>query len=262
MSELQLVGLGAIGQRDDLVPQTNSKYGILAAKPLHGLNHLRNICGITGAIGKENAIRTQPLDLHGGSIPWNDGHLTASGIQRTHDILLHTAVNGHHMEPWLCARRGPGCITADSGHSILRNFSVCQCPDAVFQREIRTGQKSLLTAAASDRAGQTPGVHTVDAGDLIPLHNRVQRGGAAEIGWEIIVFPHDHSADGGRLGFIIIVRHTVVPNQGIGHDNTLVGIRGIGENFLIAGHGGVEHDLHDSVGGIAKRKAIVFFSVF
>ena len=64
------------------------------------------------------------------------------------------------------------------------------------------------------------------------------------------------------MGFIIIVRHTVVPNQGIGHDNTLVGIRGIGENFLIAGHGGVEHDLHDSVGGIAKRKAIVFFSVF
>ena len=166
------------------------------------------------------------------------------------------------MEPWLCARRGPGRITADSRHSILRDFSVYQCPDAVFQREIRTGQKSLLTAAVSDRAGQTPGVHTVDAGNLIPFHDCVQRGGAAEIGGKIIVFPHDHSADGGRLGFIIIVRHTVVPNQRIGHDNTLVGIGGIGENFLIASHGGVEHDLHDPVGGITKGKAIVFFSVF
>ena len=94
MSELQLVGLGAIGKRNDLVPQADSEHGVLPTETFHGLDHLRNICGITGAIGKENAIRTQPLDLHGGSIPWNDGHLTASGIQRTHDILLHTAVNG------------------------------------------------------------------------------------------------------------------------------------------------------------------------
>ena len=72
---------------------------------------------------------------------------------------------------------------------------------------------------------------------------------------------YDERTDGGHLGLIIIVRHTVVSNQRIGHDNCLVCIRGVRQYLLISYHGRVEYDLTYAVACVPKGKAVIFFSV-
>src|SRR5580658_301964 len=54
----------------------------------------------------------------------------------------------------------------------------------------------------------------------------------------------------------------VIPNLRIGENNDPAGIRWIGEYFLVAGDGGVEHDLAGALGGRTKTPALEDAAVF
>lgn len=49
----------------------------------------------------------------------------------------------------------------------------------------------------------------------------------------------------GAGGFVVLVIDAVVADEGIAHHNALSGVGGVGQDLLIAGHGGVEHHLAD-----------------
>ena len=49
----------------------------------------------------------------------------------------------------------------------------------------------------------------------------------------------------GAGGFVVLMIDAVVADEGIAHHNALSGVGGVGQDLLIAGHGGVEHHLAD-----------------
>ena len=53
--------------------------------------------------------------------------------------------------------------------------------------------------------------------------------------------------DGGYVRLVVFIAHAVIADQGVGHDHSLRGVGRVRENFLIAHHGGVEHQLHQRV---------------
>ena len=95
--------------------------------------------------------------------------------------------------------------------------------------------------------GQAAGIHAGNPGDVKPLHGLPKGLGAAEIGGCVIVFMDDHGGDRGTLRFEILRAYSVVADERVGHDHRLTGIGGIGQDFLIARHGSVEHDFRHPI---------------
>ena len=66
-----------------------------------------------------------------------------------------------------------------------------------------------------------------------------------------------------RLGrFLVLLVCAVVANMGIGHHDDLPGVRGIGKDFLVSGHGRIEHDLAGRFPYGAKSTALEGAAVF
>jgi hypothetical protein len=64
--------------------------------------------------------------------------------------------------------------------------------------------------------------------------------------------------------FHILGRDAVVADFGAGHRHDLSRVRRIGQDFLVAGHAGVEHDLASrfsfGAGGLAAKERAIFES--
>lgn len=56
-------------------------------------------------------------------------------------------------------------------------------------------------------------------------------------------FSDDEPGDLDLAGFGVFGVDAVVALEGVGHDEDLAGVGGVGEGFLVADHGGVEDDL-------------------
>ena len=67
---------------------------------------------------------------------------------------------------------------------------------------------------------------------------------------------HHQAFDIGARGLIIIHAGSVVADLRIGEDDDLAGIRGIGEDFLVAGEGGVENNFPGPFGEGAKTPTL------
>ena len=126
---------------------------------------------------------------------------------------------------------------------------------------VGTGNQNPAGALIPDVHGKLPGIHTGNADDAESGHDLPQGLHTAEIGGLVVIFPDDHGTGGGTAGLIVRLTHAVVADEGIGHDNGLTGVGGIGENFLITHHGGVENDLRSAVSGGSEAVAIEFRTV-
>jgi hypothetical protein len=60
-------------------------------------------------------------------------------------------------------------------------------------------------------------------------------------------FPHHHAGDVDAIRLGVFSIGTDVPDMGIGQRHDLLAIRGIGHDFLVAGHGSVEYHLPDGL---------------
>lgn len=57
VSEFQLIGLAAVGQRNDLMPQTDAENGHTAPQLPHRFDNRLHFLRVAGAIGKKHPIR-------------------------------------------------------------------------------------------------------------------------------------------------------------------------------------------------------------
>ena len=105
------------------------------------------------------------------------------------------------------------------------------------------GRSSLIAEYPCNGAG----VHTLDANDIILLQVILQRALIAEIAPPGREMPHHKSGTPGPVGFVVLMIHAVIADERIAHDDSLSGIGRIGENLLIAGHGGVENHFAHAV---------------
>ena len=126
---------------------------------------------------------------------------------------------------------------------------------------LRVHDQRLAGALVPDVAGKAAGIHPGDAHNVILNHHILQCPRGAEIGRLAVEFPDDQTADGGSVRLVVVVAHAVIADQGVGHDHGLRGVGRVGENFLIAHHGGVEHQLHQRIFLGAKAVTVKFGAV-
>ena len=101
-------------------------------------------------------------------------------------------------------------------------------------------------ATAPDRAQvprQAPRVHAGDGGQAVADEKALEPFGRPPVGGRHREIAH-HDAAAERLGGLVVLAiGAVVADVGVGERHHLPGVGGIRDDFLIAAHGGVEHEL-------------------
>ena len=91
--------------------------------------------------------------------------------------------------------------------------------------------------------GQGPGIDSLDAHHVIFLKIGIQTHAGAPVGIAILVLPDNEAGQEKPPALDILGINTGITDLGIGHGNHLPFVGGIGQNLLIAGHGGIEDHL-------------------
>jgi hypothetical protein len=71
------------------------------------------------------------------------------------------------------------------------------------------------------------------------------------------LFPDDEAPDLNAPRLVVLAVGAVVTDEGIGGDQNLPGIRGVGEHLLIAHHAGIENHLTIGIGLSTKGETFV-----
>ena len=111
---------------------------------------------------------------------------------------------------------------------------------------------------ANQRARIEPG----DDGDAVPRQERAGLGIRTPVAGDGREFANHQAFDVRPRGFVIALAGSVVADLGIGEDDDLAGVRRVGEDFLIAGEGGVENHFPGPFGRGAKTPALEDRAVF
>ena len=111
-------------------------------------------------------------------------------------------------------------------------------------------------------ADQAAGVDFGDHGDAAVGEERLRGFVGAPVARKRGEFAHDQTFDMRLRGFVIAFVGAVVADLRIGEDDDLAGIRGIGEDFLIARDGGIENHLAGAFDGRTKTTALEDRTVF
>lgn len=104
--------------------------------------------------------------------------------------------------------------------------------------------------------GQGPSIHLGDPGDAIPLQIALKAFVRSPIGRRPGRLAHHKARDAGERGLQILPIQPVVPDHRVGHRHQLPRVGRIGEDFLIAGHAGVENHLAKGGTGGAESDAV------
>ena len=152
----------------------------------------------------------------------------------------------------------PDDFAADTGYCIRRHLICAQPLQPLFERSVDVCDQAFTRSIIPDRAIKFSCIHAADSRDTVFLHDISEACCASEIGRLVIVFVHDQRSDRGLIRLIVLVGHAIVTYQWIGHNNGLVRVGRIGEDLLVADHGGVEYDLKNLVLHVAESIAAVF----
>src|SRR5690606_39946686 len=85
-----------------------------------------------------------------------------------------------------------------------------------------------------------------------PFRQRHAAPPAAGTAWHVA---HDQAGGPHLAGLVVLRGAAGAADVGIGQGDDLARVRGVGEDFLVAGHGRVEHDLADGKAGRADGYA-------
>ena len=261
MAELQLIGIAAIGKRQNLVPQADAEDGEPALQSPDGFNHFPHILGISGAVGQENAVGLQVKNLLHRGIVGNHRHIAAELVQAADDVQLHAAVNGHYVVFGVRRPGIPALFAADPGNRVPGHRRTGNDLQRLRYRGFRGGDQNSPGAEIPNAPGELPGIDAGDAGNAVFLQQLGEGLYPAEVGGGVVIVIAHNSADAGEFALVVILCHTIVADQGIGHHHHLVGIAQVGYDFLVAGHGGVENDFTHPVRVASEAVAVIFAAV-
>ena len=186
-----------------------------------------------------------------------DGDLTAPLLEAADHVFLHAVV--HQGHPQLLLAQGGielGGLPGHFLHGALHPVGMDLLQALLYMKMLRTGDHAVHGPLTAEYSGQSPGIDTLDPGDVILFQIGVQLTLAAEIAASPGQVPHDKGLRPGLGGLVVLVVHAVIANEGIAHYDPLSRVGGIGEDLLVAGHGGVEHHLTHPVCGRAHADAL------
>ncbi|MNN22188.1 hypothetical protein D3C81_1355370 [compost metagenome] len=267
VAELHLEGLGAHGQRHDLVTQADAEGGDTACDELaRGGHGVVARLGVAGAVGQEDAVRIQRQGVGGAGLGRQHRDLAAALGQHAQDVELDAVVIGDHVELRLVllavafAQRpfglGPLVRLLDRNH--LGQVHAGQAGERAGQVDgllhvvLASQDAAVLGALLAQDAGQLAGIDAGDRHHLFLL--QVVREGVflAEIGGQDRQILDDQAGGMDFRGFDILRIDTVVADMRIRQRDDLPRIARVGEDFLVTGDGGVEHHFTDGMAGSAN----------
>ena len=116
-----------------------------------------------------------------------------------------------------------------------------------FNRSVRTGQDcTALRAFFTQQGGQAAGIDIGDGDGFVAYQIVVQAFGCAEVAVQERQVADNQTGDVNAAAFFIFGVGTGVADVWIGKGNDLFAVGRVGQDFLIAGHGSVEHDFAGS----------------
>ena len=116
------------------------------------------------------------------------------------------------------------------------------------------GHHAVHCALLAQAVGQFAGVDPGHGDQLLRLQPLIQAAAGTEIGGLGDGGAQYQPAGGGDEALHVLIVGTSIADMGKGETNDLSGIGGIGEDFLIAGHGGVETEL--ALGNPGRARAM------
>ena len=149
-------------------------------------------------------------------------------------------------------------LNGNAAHGVLRGAIGFERFYPLGKGRFRARQKDVSTAEVADRAGEFSRIDALDPRDPESAHDRTEAFFRAKIRGSIFVLPNDQRADRRRVRFVIVRRHTVIPDQRIGHNDGLIGIGRIGQDLLIADHRRVENEFENALLFRAERATVKF----
>ena len=109
-----------------------------------------------------------------------------------------------------------------------------------FNRNRRVSQKSSLTTLISYISNQLSGIHTIYSRNIVLKKELRKSPCESEIGRIVVYISYDKSRWTYHPALEILVRYSVISNQRIGHNYSLICIGRIRNYLLVAGHGCIE----------------------
>src|SRR5690606_35988026 len=111
-----------------------------------------------------------------------------------------------------------------------------------------------LNPAFAQDTGQLTGINPRNPHDTILLKVIRQRLMRTEVGYLLRAIANDQTCDLYAAGFVVFGINARVANMRVGKRNDLAVVAGIGQNFLVTRHGGIEQDFGLSVAVGSARK--------
>ncbi len=106
------------------------------------------------------------------------------------------------------------------------------------------------------------GVDSLNAGNVVFCHVIGQVNFTAPVAGGAAEFLYDKGGNLGIRGFVIQFVYAVVPDLGVGHNDHLAQVGGVGKNFLVTGHAGIKYDFGGHLSGGAKGTSVKDCAVF
>ncbi|MNY06805.1 hypothetical protein D3C86_1395780 [compost metagenome] len=266
VAELHLEGLGAHGQRHDLVTQADAEGGDTACDELaRGGHGVVARLGVAGAVGQEHAVRIQRQRVGGGRLGRQHRHLAAALGQHAQDVELDAVVIGHHVELRLVQLAvalaelplvlGPFIRFLDRHH--LGQVHAGQAGeragqvDSLLDVVLASQDAAVLGTLLAQDTGQLAGIDAGDGHHLFLLEVVGERVFLAEARGQNRQILDDQAGGMDFRGFDVLTIHPDIADMRIRQRDDLPGIARVGEDFLVTGDSGVEHHFADGMAGSA-----------
>jgi hypothetical protein len=275
---VHLDGLGSDGDAEHLVAEADAEGGDIFIDDVADHRHGIFACGrrIAGPIGEENTVRLEREDVCGGRMRRHHSYLAAVAGKLSQNVALDPIVDGDHVE----LRGSPAAVAlapfpaglvpfeplprGHHGHEVhadeARPFTRLLLQELQVESSgRRVGDDRVGHALDADEARERPRVHAAQPDHAACLEPFVEVTRCAIVRRRGDGSAENDPARSGRRGHVdgfdvFLVRPHVADMRECESDD-LAGIGGIGENFLIAGHGGIEADLPDRMPDGAKAEA-------
>ncbi|MCY1508168.1 hypothetical protein D9M68_424690 [compost metagenome] len=275
-----LHGLGAGGQAEQLVAEADAEDRDLGVEELADrLDGVVARLGVAGAVGEEDAVRIQRQHFARRSLRRHHGQAAAAGDQHAQDVQLDAEVIGNHVVRQIgggdfrvavgfqVPHAGAPFVTLGAGNHLGQvqplhaRETARQFEGFFFGGIVASEDAAVLRTLLAQDTGQTAGIDAGNGDGAVFL--QVVRQGlpvAPAAGEQRQVA--DDQAGGPDLVRLGVFRGGAgVADVRIGQGDDLLGVGRIGKDFLVAGHGGVEHHFANGMAigtdGLAAKDAAV-----
>ncbi len=275
-----LHGRGAGGERQQLVTKADAEHRDVGFE--HLLDRLDRVVarlGVTRTVGQEDTVRIERQGFAGRRLCRKHGDSATAGDQHAQDVVLHAVIEGDDMVGQLAGGNlGMAVIlqAPDTGAPLvtlldadfLRQIHALEAGEAARQLQrflfgrIATSQDAaVLRTLLTQDTGQATSIDAGDGNGAIGLEVVRQGLLVAPVAGNQRQVANNQTRSPDFPGLGILRRGTSVADMRIGQGYDLLGVGRIGEDFLIAGHGGVEHHLTNGLpigaDGFAAKDAAI-----